>query len=250
MITVEGLVKSFHSTPVLHGIAHVQQRSETVVLIGPSGCGKSTFLRCLNQLESADAGRITIGDITVHGGTCARTGGEREQQRRLRLQTGMVFQSFNLFPHLTVLENLTAAPTVVKGMPREQAEALATGLLEKVGLADKAHARPGQLSGGQQQRVAIARALAMEPQVILFDEPTSALDPALRGEVLGVMRRLAEEGMTMIVVTHEMQFARDVADRVVVFDQGRVAEAGSPEQIFSDPQHPTTREFLRRTPTA
>jgi len=248
MIVVERLEKSFQATRVLDGIDHTQERSETVVLIGPSGCGKSTFLRCLNQLEAADAGRITIGGITVQGGRHTHSREERERQRRLRLQAGMVFQSFNLFPHLSVLENLVAAPILVKGLSRGHAESLAQDLLAKVGLADKVHARPAQLSGGQQQRVAIARALAMEPQVMLFDEPTSALDPELRQEVLDVMRRLADEGMTMIVVTHEMQFARDIADRVVFFDQGRIAEAGPPEQIFSDPRHPRTREFLRLAP--
>jgi cystine transport system ATP-binding protein len=246
MITVESLVKSYNSTRVLHGIDHQQQRGEAVVLIGPSGCGKSTFLRCLNQLEIADAGRITIGDVTIEGGHPPRTSEERELQRQLRMRAGMVFQSFNLFPHLTVLENVTESPIVVKGMGKEQAEALARGLLAKVGLDGKALSYPSQLSGGQQQRVAIARALAMEPQVMLFDEPTSALDPELRDEVLRVMRQLVEEGMTTIVVTHEMQFARDMADRVLFFDGGRVAEAGPPEQIFGNAQHPRTREFLSK----
>ena len=245
MIVVEGLVKSYNSTRVLHGIDHKQTRGEAVVLIGPSGCGKSTFLRCLNQLEIADAGRITIGDVTIEGGRPPRTSLEHERQRNLRVRAGMVFQSFNLFPHRTVLQNITLAPTVVKNLSPRDAETIARGLLEKVGLANKADAYPAQLSGGQQQRVAIARALAMEPQVMLFDEPTSALDPELREEVLLVMRALAEEGMTMIVVTHEMQFARDMADRVLFFDQGRVAEDGSPDQIFSNPQHARTREFLR-----
>ena len=249
MIVVERLVKSYHSTRVLHGIDHTQARGEVVVLIGPSGCGKSTFVRCLNQLEIADSGRITIGDLTIEGGHAPRTREERERQRRMRLQAGMVFQSFNLFPHFTALQNLTEAPTVVKGTPPGEAESLARELLAKVGLADKADAYPAQLSGGQQQRVAIARALAMQPQVMLFDEPTSALDPELRGEVLNVMRQLAEEGMTMIVVTHEMQFARDVADRVVFLDAGRVAEAGPPDEIFSRPQHARTREFLSRVTT-
>ena len=246
MITVESLVKSYNSTRVLHGIDHQQQRGEAVVLIGPSGCGKSTFLRCLNQLEIADAGRITIDGVTIEGGHPPRTSEERELQRCLRMRAGMVFQSFNLFPHLTVLENVTESPIVVKGMDKEQAETLARGLLTKVGLEGKALSYPSQLSGGQQQRVAIARALAMEPQVMLFDEPTSALDPELRDEVLRVMRQLAEEGMTMIVVTHEMQFARDMADRVLFFDGGLVAESGPPEQIFGNPQHPRTREFLSK----
>jgi ABC-type polar amino acid transport system ATPase subunit len=246
MIAVEKLVKSYNSTRVLHGIDHAQKRGEAVVLIGPSGCGKSTFLRCLNQLELADSGRITIDGVTIEGGQPPRTREQREQQRQLRMRAGMVFQSFNLFPHLTALENITEAPTVVKGVERSDAEALARKLLAKVGLENKAEAYPAQLSGGQQQRVAIARALAMEPQVMLFDEPTSALDPELRDEVLRVMRQLVEEGMTMIVVTHEMQFARDMADQVLFFDAGRVAEAGPPEQIFSNPQNERTRDFLGR----
>jgi ABC-type polar amino acid transport system ATPase subunit len=249
MIAVENLIKSYNSTHVLRGICHSQERGEAVVLIGPSGCGKSTFLRCLNQLEMPDAGRITIDGVSIEGGRPPRTSEEREQQRQLRMRAGMVFQCFNLFPHLTVLENVTEGPTVVKGVPLVDAQALAHQLLAKVGLEEKALAYPCQLSGGQQQRVAIARALAMEPQVMLFDEPTSALDPELRDEVLRVMRQLAEEGMTMIVVTHEMQFARDMADRVLFFDGGVVAEAGPPEQIFSDPQNERTREFLRRVAT-
>jgi ABC-type polar amino acid transport system ATPase subunit len=246
MITVEKLVKSYSSTRVLHGIDHNQDRGEAVVLIGPSGCGKSTFLRCLNQLEIADSGRITIDGVTVEGGHRPRTREERERQRRLRMQAGMVFQSFNLFPHRTALQNIMTGPVVVKQVPQAEAEKRARELLVKVGLEDKAEAYPAQLSGGQQQRVAIARALAMEPRVMLFDEPTSALDPELRDEVLGVMRQLAEEGMTMIVVTHEMQFARDMADRVLFFEAGRIVESGPPEQIFSNPQHNRTREFLRR----
>jgi L-cystine transport system ATP-binding protein len=249
MIVVENLVKSYHSTRVLHGVDHFQKRGEAVVLIGPSGCGKSTFLRCLNQLEVADAGRITIGNVTIVGGGLPGNAEERERQRRLRLSAGMVFQCFNLFPHLTVLQNITEAPRVVKGVPRAQAEETAGALLAKVGLESKAGAYPSQLSGGQQQRVAIARALAMEPEVMLFDEPTSALDPELRDEVLRVMRRLVEEGMTMIVVTHEMQFARDMADTILFFEGGRVLESGPPEQIFSTPVHERTREFLRRATT-
>ena len=249
MIAVEKLIKTYDSNRVLHGIDHAQERGEAVVLIGPSGCGKSTFLRCLNQLEIADAGRITIDGVTLEGGRAPRTRDECERQRQLRLRAGMVFQSFNLFPHLTALENISRPPTVVKGVPRAEAEARACELLAKVGLEEKAGAYPDQLSGGQQQRVAIARALAMEPLVMLFDEPTSALDPELREEVLGVMRQLAEEGMTMIVVTHEMQFARDMADRVLFFDAGRVAESGPPDQIFSHPQHERTREFLRKVTT-
>ena len=246
MITVEKLVKSYNANRVLHGVDHAQNRGEAVVLIGPSGCGKSTFLRCLNQLEIADSGRITIDGVTIEGGCLPRSSEELEQQRRLRISAGMVFQSFNLFPHLTVLDNITEAPIVVRGVSKEEAEARARELLIKVGLENKAMAYPGQLSGGQQQRVAIARALAMEPKVMLFDEPTSALDPELRDEVLRVMRQLVEEGMTMIVVTHEMQFARDMADRVLFFDGGRVAEAGSPDEIFSNPQQERTREFISK----
>jgi ABC-type polar amino acid transport system ATPase subunit len=246
MIIVEQLVKSYHSLRVLHGIDHTQLRGEAVVLIGPSGCGKSTFLRCLNQLELADSGRITIDGVAVEAGRAPHTRPEREQQRQLRLRAGMVFQSFNLFPHLTALQNITLAPMVAKGVPPAEAEAQAFALLKKVGLENKAAAYPSQLSGGQQQRVAIARALATEPKVMLFDEPTSALDPELRGEVLRVMRQLAQEGMTMLVVTHEMQFAREMADKVLFVEAGRVAESGPPEQIFSCPQHERTREFVRR----
>src|SRR3984957_10710518 len=249
MITVENLVKTYNATRVLHGVDHAQQRGEAVVLIGPSGCGKSTFLRCLNQLEIADSGRITIGGVSIAGGHCPRNREEREQQRQLRLRAGMVFQSFNLFPHLTVLQNVTQAPVVVKQVSPKEAEARARQLLAKVGLENRAEAYPGQLSGGQQQRVAIARALAMEPEVMLFDEPTSALDPELRDEVLRVMRQLVEEGMTMLVVTHEMQFARDMADNVLFFDGGRVAESGTPDKIFSNPEHERTRDFLRRVTT-
>jgi cystine transport system ATP-binding protein len=249
MISVDQLVKSYNSNRVLHGIDHAQERGEAVVLIGPSGCGKSTFLRCLNQLEVPDSGRITIGTVTIDAGNSARSADHVEQQRQLRMRAGMVFQSFNLFPHLTVLQNVITAPMVVKETPRGEAEALARELLAKVGLETKAEFFPSQLSGGQQQRVAIARALAMKPEVMLFDEPTSALDPELRDEVLRVMRQLAEEGMTMIVVTHEMQFARDMADRILFFDGGRVAESGPPEQIFSNPQQERTREFLRKATT-
>src|ERR1041385_9172560 len=246
MIVVEALVKSYNAHRVLHGIDHVQNRGEAVVLIGPSGCGKSTFLRCLNQLEIADSGRISINGVTIEGGSAPRTSEEREQQRRLRMCAGMVFQQFNLFPHRTVLQNVTEAPIVVKEMEPRDAEARARELLAKVGLEKKADAYPAQLSGGQQQRVAIARALAMEPEVMLFDEPTSALDPELRDEVLRVMRQLVEEGMTMIVVTHEMQFARDMADKVLFFDAGIVAESGSPDELFSNPKCERTREFLKR----
>lgn len=246
MIIVEQLFKSYNTTRVLQGVDHSQQRGEAVVLIGPSGCGKSTFLRCLNLLEIADSGRITIGGVTIAGGCSPRNKAEREQQRNLRLRAGMVFQSFNLFPHFTALQNITKAPVVVKNVAPQEAEAVARELLKKVGLADKADHYPAQLSGGQQQRVAIARALAMKPEVMLFDEPTSALDPELKEEVLRVMRQLGDEGMTMIIVTHEMQFARDIANHVLFFDGGRVAESGPPEQIFSEPRNVRTRDFLRK----
>jgi ABC-type polar amino acid transport system ATPase subunit len=249
MIAVEKLVKSYNSNRVLHGVDHAQQRGEAVVLIGPSGCGKSTFLRCLNQLEAADSGRISISGITIEGGHTPRTSEEREQQRQLRMRAGMVFQQFNLFPHRTVLENVIEAPVVVKGRPRAEVETFARELLTKVGLERKADMYPAQLSGGQQQRVAIARALAMEPEVMLFDEPTSALDPELREEVLRVMRQLVEEGMTMIVVTHEMQFARDMADRVLFFDAGVVADSGPPDEFFANPRTERMRDFLRSVTT-
>jgi ABC-type polar amino acid transport system ATPase subunit len=249
MIVVDKLVKSYNTNRVLHGVDHAQERGEAVILIGPSGCGKSTFLRCLNQLEIADSGRITISGVTIEGGHAPRTSEEREQQRQLRIRAGMVFQQFNLFPHRTVLQNITEAPVVVKGMSTQDAETRARQLLAKVGLEKKADAFPAQLSGGQQQRVAIARALAMEPEVMLFDEPTSALDPELRDEVLRVMRQLVEEGMTMIVVTHEMQFARDMADKVLFFDAGLVAESGPPDEIFSNPRSERMREFLKRVTT-
>jgi ABC-type polar amino acid transport system ATPase subunit len=247
MIVVNQLVKSYNANRVLHGIDHEQKRGEAVVLIGPSGCGKSTFLRCLNQLEIADSGSITIDGVTIQGGRAPQNSIERERQRQLRMRAGMVFQQFNLFPHLTVLRNITEAPMVVKGESQEEAEQRARMLLKKVGLEHKAEAYPAQLSGGQQQRVAVARALAMQPQVMLFDEPTSALDPELRDEVLKVMRDLCEEGMTMIVVTHEMQFAREMADEVLFFDGGRVAESGSPEKIFENPEFDRTRDFVMRS---
>ncbi len=246
MITVENLIKSYGQNRVLHGISHTQKKGEAIVLIGPSGCGKSTFLRCLNQLEPINSGRITIGDITIEATSKHPTTEERERQRLLRQRAGMVFQSFNLFPHLTVLGNITEAPMTVKGVAKEEAEAFAQELLSKVGLAEKVRHYPSQLSGGQQQRVAIARALAMQPEVMLFDEPTSALDPELRDEVLNVMRRLADEGMTMLVVTHEMNFAREMADRVLFFDAGLIAEQGTPEEIFTQPKQERTREFLKK----
>jgi len=241
MIAVEQLKKSFGPNPVLRGVSMSQRKGETIVIIGPSGCGKSTFLRCLNQLETIDSGRVTIADITFD-----HEAADDDVQLRLRLRAGMVFQSFNLFPHLTVMENIIIAPVRVNGEPTGSAEARARELLKKVGLLDRAGYFPSQLSGGQQQRAAIARALAMQPDVMLFDEPTSALDPELRGEVLRVMRDLAEEGMTMLVVTHEMNFARAVADRVLFFDGGLIAEEGMPEQIFTEPRCDRMREFLRK----
>jgi ABC-type polar amino acid transport system ATPase subunit len=246
MITVNELKKSYGAQPVLHGISLTQNRGEAIVIIGPSGCGKSTFLRCLNQLEPIDSGRITIAGITFEAGNGRLTSEDRGRQIQLRKRAGMVFQSFNLFPHLTVLENITVAPVRVNGEERDTVEHRARELLKKVGLLERANFYPSQLSGGQQQRVAIARALAMQPDVMLFDEPTSALDPELRGEVLRVMRSLAEEGMTMIVVTHEMAFARAMANRVLFFDAGRIAEEGPPERLFTDPQHERAREFMRK----
>jgi ABC-type polar amino acid transport system ATPase subunit len=239
MIRVQGLQKRFGETRVLEGVDHLQKAGEVAVLIGPSGGGKSTFLRCLNQLEHPDAGSIEIDGLVVDPGS------DRKSRTELRRRTGMVFQQFHLFPHLTVLGNVIEAPVHVAGMSRSDAIALARELLAKVGLADRADFYPAQLSGGQQQRVAIARALAMRPRVLLFDEPTSSLDPQLRGEVLTVLRDLAGEGRTMLLVTHEMGLARDIADQVLFFDGGRVAESGSPERVFGDPVHPRTREFLR-----
>jgi ABC-type polar amino acid transport system ATPase subunit len=243
MITVEKLTKSFGSHRVLDAVDHRQERSESVVILGPSGCGKSTFLRCLNQLEVPDSGRITISDVTVD---CARPV-PREVQRQLRLRAGMVFQQFHLFPHLTALQNILEAPVHVQGRPRAEVMEEARVLLAQVGLSDRADHRPSQLSGGQQQRVAIARALAMRPAVLLLDEPTSALDPELREEVRDVLRRLADDGLTMLLVTHDLQLARDVSDRIRFFHGGQVVEEGRPESVLDDPQHPRTREFMGKT---
>ncbi|MSU31977.1 MAG: amino acid ABC transporter ATP-binding protein [Pedosphaera sp.] len=245
MIFVEGVRKKFGAIPVLNGVDHRQSLGEVVVIIGPSGCGKSTFLRCLNQLETADMGRITINNVTVDAGARKEGRDARPQRHRLRLQTGMVFQQFNLFPHLTALENIIEAPMQVAGLSRVEAVTQGMDLLAKVGLSDRANFQPSRLSGGQQQRVAIARALAMRPKVMLFDEPTSSLDPQLREEVLKVIRTLSEEGMTLIIVTHEMNFARDVADSVLFFEGGQVVEFGPPEQVLKNPIHPKTRDFLR-----
>lgn len=230
MIVVNQLVKSYNSNRVLHGIDHEQQRGEAVVLIGPSGCGKSTFLRCLNQLEIADSGSITIDSVTIQGGRAPRNSGEREQQRQLRMRAGMVFQQFNLFPHLTVLRNITEAPMVVKGEPQEEAEQRARMLLKKVGLEHKAEAYPAQLSGGQQQRVAIARSLINNPQLILADEPTGALDSRTSVEIMAIFQRLNEErGITVVLVTHEPDISR-FAERILTFRDGSLVGDESVKQ--------------------
>ncbi|WP_446750805.1 amino acid ABC transporter ATP-binding protein [Streptomyces sp. G7(2002)] len=237
-IDVLGLRKAFGELEVLRGIDFSVARGEVVCVIGPSGSGKSTLLRCVNLLEEPSAGRVVVAGTEV-------TDPDVDIDR-VRRRIGMVFQSFNLFPHLTALENLTIAQRRVLRRDRTEAERIARANLERVGLSDKAAAYPAQLSGGQQQRVAIARALSMEPQLMLFDEPTSALDPELVGDVLAVMRSLAQEGMTMLVVTHEMSFAREVADRVVFMDGGVIVEQGTPEQVVGAPQHERTRTFLAR----
>ncbi|UZE51830.1 amino acid ABC transporter ATP-binding protein [Rhodopseudomonas sp. P2A-2r] len=237
-----GLTKSFGSHVVLDGIDIDIMPRQVVVVIGPSGSGKSTFLRCCNGLEQADGGTVEIcGHRLVDNGAIL----DERSLNELRTEVGMVFQSFNLFPHLSVLHNITVGMRMVRKTPKAAAEAAALALLDKVGLSHKAAAMPASLSGGQKQRVAIARALAMAPRVMLFDEPTSALDPELVGEVLQVMKLLAKEGMTMVVVTHEMGFAREVADVVVVMDGGAIVESGPPSQIFSAPSQPRTRAFLQ-----
>ncbi|MBD1371331.1 amino acid ABC transporter ATP-binding protein [Hazenella sp. IB182357] len=238
MIRVKNLHKSFGSNEVLKGIDLEVHESDVVVLIGASGSGKSTFLRCLNFLEIEDEGEIYIEDQLIQP--------KSTPLNKVREKVGMVFQHFHLFPHKTVLENIIEAPVKVKKIPKKQAETEALALLKKVGLAEKANVYPYSLSGGQKQRAAIARSLAMHPKVMLFDEPTSALDPELVGEVLTVMKTLAQEGMTMIVVTHEMSFAREVADWVAFMDQGKIIEIGPPQQIFEDPQEARTKEFLSR----
>lgn len=238
MINVSGLRKSFNSLEVLKGIDQHVSKGEKIVLIGPSGSGKSTFLRCLNLLEVPTAGEITIEGESI---TDPKT-----NVNKLREKMGMVFQHFNLFPHLSVMDNITLAPIKVKKMEKDMACENALRLLKMVGLYDKADAYPAQLSGGQKQRIAIARALAMEPDIMLFDEPTSALDPEMVGEVLEVMKGLADAGMTMVVVTHEMGFAREVASRVLFMDDGYVMEEGTPEQLFGNPKNPRTQEFLSK----
>ncbi len=238
MITVENLHKRFGDNHVLRGINETIKQGEKVVVIGPSGSGKSTFLRCLNLLETPSEGKIYID------GECITD--RKININHVRQKMGMVFQHFNLFPHLTVLRNLTLAPTKLKLLPKAEAEQKAIELLKRVGLGDKIHAYPKQLSGGQQQRVGIARALAMNPEIMLFDEPTSALDPEMVGEVLTVMKQLADEGMTMVVVTHEMGFAREVASRVLFMDEGNIIEQGSPDDIFTHPQNERTKSFLSK----
>ena len=238
MIDIDAIHKRFHDQEVLKGVSLNVNAGEVVCLIGPSGSGKSTLLRCINGLESYDAGTITVEGERVDA--------KSKRIHELRTHVGMVFQRFNLFPHRTALENVCEGPLFVKKQPRDAVRKRARELLEKVGLSHRIDAYPDELSGGQQQRVAIARALAMEPKAILFDEPTSALDPELVGEVLGVMRQLARDGMTMIVVTHEMGFAREVADRVCFLYDGTICEQGAAADVLERPQHPRTRDFLRR----
>ena len=241
-IEIKKLVKKFHGVTVLHGIDLEVKPGEVVAIIGPSGSGKTTLLRSINLLEEPESGTIQVGDIVIDASRPLAK--QKEKIRELRQQVGFVFQNFNLFPHRTVLENIIEGPVIVKGEPKEQAITLARELLVKVGLSGKETSYPRRLSGGQQQRVAIARALAMRPEVILFDEPTSALDPELVGEVLSTIRQLAEEKRTMVIVTHEMSFARDVADRAIFMDQGKIVEQGPAKELFANPQQPRTRQFL------
>ncbi|WP_235322018.1 amino acid ABC transporter ATP-binding protein [Anaeromassilibacillus senegalensis] len=247
IIKTENLCKSFGSVEVLKNVSLTVEPGEVVVIIGPSGAGKSTYLRSLNRLEKSTSGKIWIDDQLIED----RVNGHNQvkmphkERAAILLEMGMVFQRFNLFPHKTALQNVMLAPMNVKGVPEKAAREKAVKLLNQVGLGDKLDAYPAKLSGGQQQRVAIARALAMEPKIMLFDEPTSALDPELVGDVLAVMKELAEEGMTMLVVTHEMGFAREVADRVVFMYDGVVLEEGAPQEIFTAPKHERTRQFLQ-----
>ncbi|MBX7435359.1 amino acid ABC transporter ATP-binding protein [Mycobacterium sp. Y57] len=248
MVRAELVCKDFGALKVLRGITLDVQKGQVLVLVGPSGSGKSTFLRCINHLETISAGRLYVdGELVGY----RERGGKLHEMKpsdvaKQRRDVGMVFQHFNLFPHRTALGNVIEAPTQVKGIKKGQALERGKDLLEQVGLADKAEAYPAQLSGGQQQRVAIARALAMDPKLMLFDEPTSALDPELVGEVLGVMKKLASEGMTMVVVTHEMGFAREVADEIVFMDGGVVVEHGDPVEVMTNPQHERTKAFLSK----
>ncbi|MEF7610604.1 amino acid ABC transporter ATP-binding protein [Enterococcus casseliflavus] len=238
MLDIQDLHKTFGSNQVLKGITTTIDQGEVVVVIGPSGSGKSTFLRCLNLLEVPTSGKIFFEGIDITD--------PKNDLYKMREKMGMVFQNFNLFPNMTVLENITLSPTKVKKVAKSAADQLAKQLLNDVGLPDKAKAYPQSLSGGQMQRIAIARALAMEPDVMLFDEPTSALDPEMVGEVLSVMQRLAQQGMTMVIVTHEMGFAKEVADRILFMDQGIIMEEGTPEQIFDHPKNPRTIDFLSK----
>ena len=238
MIEVKDIHKSFGKVKALNGVSCTIQKGEVVVIIGPSGSGKSTFLRCLNHLEKIDHGTIIIDRILL---TDSKT-----HIHKVREEIGMVFQQFNLFPHLSVLTNITLAQIKVRKRSSEEAEQIARNLLDKVGIPEKADNYPFQLSGGQQQRVAIARALAMQPKIMLFDEPTSALDPEMIGEVLDVMKNLAREGMTMVVVSHEMGFAKEVADRVIFMDEGKIVEEGTPDQLFNNPREERTRVFLSK----
>ena len=238
MIKVTNLKKEFGKLQVLKGIDENIEKGEVVVVIGPSGSGKSTFLRCLNLLEQPTSGEIIFDGVSI----TEKINDINKQREKM----GMVFQQFNLFPHLTVMENITIAPIKVKGMSKDEAEKKAIDLLKRVGLEDKVNTYPNKLSGGQKQRIAIVRALAMSPEVMLFDEPTSALDPEMVGEVLEVMKSLAKEGMTMIVVTHEMGFAKEVGSRVLFMDEGVIVEQGKPQELFNNPQHPRTQDFLRK----
>ncbi|MED1489417.1 MULTISPECIES: amino acid ABC transporter ATP-binding protein [Bacillus] len=241
MIKIHDLRKQFDQLEVLKGINMSIEKGKVIVIIGPSGSGKTTFLRCLNALEIPTSGTIQIGDVKIDFSQPV----SKKEIASLRKESGMVFQQYNLFPHKTVLENVTEGPIIVKKLPKNEAIQKAEKLLQKVGLLDKKDEYPFQLSGGQQQRVGIARALAMEPELMLFDEPTSALDPELVGEVLNVMKELANEGMTMVVVTHEMRFAKEVADEVVFMDQGVIVERGTPEEIFTRPKEQRTKQFLQ-----
>ena len=248
-VEIQSLKKAFQGNPVLKGIDLCLDSSRLTVLIGPSGCGKSTLLRCLNGIEAFDGGQISIAGLTLEGNgpnAPSSAGAYRRKMHQLRSMVGMVFQSFNLFPHMSTLENVASPPVIVKGISRSDARAQALALLKKVGLEDKGSLFPAQLSGGQQQRAAIARALAMKPKILLYDEPTSALDPTLVDEVLEVMKELDSEGITQLVVTHEMRFARDAADKIVFMSDGLIVEEGSAEKIFSAPSDNRTRQFLRR----
>lgn len=243
-IDVKNLIKSFNGHQVLQGVDLTVEQGEVVAIIGPSGSGKTTLLRSINLLEEPESGTIRVGNVEIDGTKSLSR--QKSAVRKLRQEVGFVFQNFNLFPHRTVLENVIEGPLVVKGEERGSAIARARALLAKVGLSGKEDAYPKRLSGGQQQRVAIARALAMQPEVILFDEPTSALDPELVGEVLNTIRALAQEKRTMVIVTHEMSFARDVANRAIFMDQGKIVEQGEAKRLFSYPQHPRTQQFLAK----